>query len=1333
VQPLVLSPWIEERVELNKIDQAWTKRTFTAPAEWAGRRVWFDATMVQTHAKVLVDGEAAGEVWFPGGRVELTKHIRPGREQTLAVLITARPLEKESAVFMAPDRIIKNQASLKCKGLTGDVYLVSEPQADAVDGVQVVTSYRQKRIDFAVELSNPGTGKRRLVARIDERGREVKTVTSELVDAASTIRFGDGWRDPKLWDTDATGNMYTATVSLLDENGRVLDEYEPVRFGFREFWIEGRDFMLNGSPIHLRALHCGTASYGAPYSSLESSTRMMERMQEYGFNFFIMGNYNFSPGEVGYMDSLLDAADRTGVLCSFSLPHIKDFSMKLDQPEQRQRYEELTRWLVRRARNHPAVVLYAMNHNATGYYGDQNPLKIDGRYQPEASAEKLTYKSDSNRFKARVQASLAADIAKAIDPTRPVYHHQSGNLGDMHTVNIYLNWAPPQERDDWMGHWEAEGEKPVFFVEWGLPHISSWSSYRGPQFIWRCDAFQSVWDSEFAAAHIGEQAYEMTERKQQGLAYEEELWAQGKPFRWSSLNRYLHGTEECYLEISTRFAATNWRSHRTHGVSAMLPWDQGEMWRRVKPGETRSRDWQGQNLQQPGIVASVDPTGSQYIYGGSDPTEWEPSSLGRAFLRWNMPLCGYIGGDVGSFTEKGHNVLPGESVRKQLIVLNDTRRERRCEVTWSSDFGSGTKTVTVAPGGKEMVSIRLRAGKDSQPGQVPLSATFAFDEGTVQKDSFVFDVLPTPGEPSGERVALFDPEGDTAKLLRAVGVRYRSVDAQDSLDGVDVLVVGRRALARAGALPGLQRLREGLRVLVFEQDAETLRDRLGFRINLHGLRQLYPRTPDHPALAGLTADSLRDWRGEATMVPPYLTDLPEVEPHNPIWNWQGFDNTRVWRCGSRGAVASVLIEKPTKGNWTALVDGGFDMQYAPLLEGVFGKGRIIFCQMDVTGRTEGDPAGERLVSNLVAYLREAAAPAASPCLAVGDQRVASLAHSLGVRLGDSGSLLLVGPGADLVAVRSRVEQGANVLALGLGAADVAKLVPGASAEAVPGYSQLGNPSGKPFAGISNSDLHWRTKLDYTAVRPGGPVADIGSDALRVAKVGQGTVVLCQVAPWMLDDEAKPYLRTSKRRSLFLLGQLLRNLGAAMDSPLPELLATPSDPSTLPLVDGWLGLVDREDKGRDGKWFAPSFDDAAWQPIKVGATFESQRPELADYNGVFWYRLSFEVPAGLRNDDELTLHIGAIDDESMIWLNGDFLGEVNPKTNPENYWSFPRQYRLQAGQLKAGRNVVAVRVKDTYQSGGMMGRPRLFAPAIWLRSHYVQVPKSVDDPYRYYRW
>lgn len=1317
-QPLTLSPWIEERIKLANLDRAWTKRTFTVPADWSGRRVWFEATMVQTHAAVFVDNKKAGEIWFPGGRLDLSDFIRPGQEQTLAVLITARPLENDSEVFMAPDRIIKNKASVKLKGLTGDVYLVSEPVAEAVEGVQVITSYRESRIDFAVELRDPGQGQRRLMAQIRDGGRVVKTINSDLLAAGSELTFGDSWRDPKLWDTDATGNLYTVAISLLDERGRVLDELEPVTFGFREFWIEGRDFLLNGSPIHLRALYVGNANYPADSSSFAACRNTMERMQQYGFNFFIFGNYNFSPGEVGYMDGLLDAADQTGTLCSFSLPHIKDFSMKLDQPEQRARYEALTRWLVRRVRNHPAMVLYAMNHNATGYHGDQNPLKMDGIYQPE---------NYGKQTKSREQAVLAADIAKSIDPTRPVYHHQSGNLGDMHTVNIYLNWAPPQERDDWLGHWEAEGAKPMFFVEWGLPHISSWSSYRGPQFIWRCEAYQSLWDSEFAAPFIGERAYEMTEQKQKSLAHEENLWAKGEPFAWSNLNRYLHGTEECFIEINTRFADTNWRSHRAHGVSAMLPWDQGEFWRRVVPGKPRTLAWQDQNLQQPGIVAAIDNPGSQYIFDDGPESDYEPSSSGRSFLRWNMPLCAFIGGGEDGFTEKSHNLLPGDKVGKQFVVLNDTRRPRTCRVAWTSPFGMGSENIQVAPGLRALEPVKLRVPKDAKPGEYRLEATFTFDEGTVQTDAFAFHVLAPATPVETGRVALFDPAGDTAKLLRALDLRYRKVDAGDSLADTDLLVIGRGALTNAPALPGLAKLREGLRVLVFEQDADTLRDRLGFRVNIHGLRQVYPRIPGHPAFAGLTADNLHDWRGDATLVPPYLTDLPDVETGYAAWDWCGFRNTRVWRCGNRGALASVLIEKPCRGNWTALADGGFDLQYAPLLEGVFGQGRILFCQLDVTARSESDPAAEQLCRNLVAYLQTAPPPAYQPVAASG--QALSLAQELGVAVVADSSLLLLGPDSDLAQAKTKIEQGATALALGLNAEQIGQLAPGAKASQVSAYSTLADFSAPEFVGLSDAELHWRTKLDFAAIDATGP----GNAALRVATVGKGRVVLCQVAPWMLDAEAKPYLRTSLRRNLFLMSRLLTNLGARLDSPLPELITAPAKVSTVPLEDGWRGLVDKEDQGTKQEWFQPGFDDSVWGPIKTGATFESQLPELAEYDGVFWYRLRFTVPASVQSDPEITLHIGPVDDESTVWLNGALLGEVNPKTNPKDYWSFPREYRLKAGELLPGENVVAVRVVDTYRSGGMMGQPRLFVPAVWLRSHYVQVPQSVDDPYRYYRW
>lgn len=77
--------------------------------------------------------------------------------------------------------------------------------------------------------------------------------------------------------------------------------------------------------------------------------------------------------------------------------------------------------------------------------------------------------------------------------------------------------------------------------------------------------------------------------------------------------------------------------------------------------------------------------------------------------------------------------------------------------------------------------------------------------------------------------------------------------------------------------------------------------------------------------------------------------------------WNGFDLPRVWRRGNRNAVASVLIEKPSRGNWLPLVDCGFDLQYTPLLEHQEAGQRILFCQMDLSGRTENDPAAAALL------------------------------------------------------------------------------------------------------------------------------------------------------------------------------------------------------------------------------------------------------------------------------------------------------------------------------------------------------------------------------------
>ena len=104
----------------------------------------------------------------------------------------------------------------------------------------------------------------------------------------------------------------------------------------------------------------------------------------------------------------------------------------------------------------------------------------------------------------------------------------------------------------------------------------------------------------------------------------------------------------------------------------------------------------------------------------------------------------------------------------------------------------------------------------------------------------------------------------------------------------------------------------------------------------------------------------------------------------PAVKWCDIEVPRVWRCGNRGNVASVLIEKPARGDFLPILDGGYSLQYSPLMEYREGKGLVLFCQIDVTGRTEQDPAAETLVRNILEYVAAWKPPPRRQALYVGD-------------------------------------------------------------------------------------------------------------------------------------------------------------------------------------------------------------------------------------------------------------------------------------------------------------------------------------------------------------
>ncbi len=1135
-QSIVLSDWFEDHgVTPDFSARAWYRRDFTMPRETAGRRVTLTFTMLNTRAVVYVDGRRAAEVVFPGGEADITPFVKPGERQSLVLDVTAYPLDPETLSFNAPDRADRVANTVKFRGVTGDVYLDAAPRSARIADGTVECDGARGRATFVAECAGVATNAAyTLVARAGGRVFEGKELRP---DAEGRLAFTADWPDAPRWDVHTPQNLLTCALELRDAAGAVLDAAPPFRFGFRDIRAVGRDLRLNGTTIHLRALHNTSMNAGAARANRETCRALCRRLKAEGFNYVIAGNYNFSPGEVSYMDGLLEACDEEGLLVSFSLPHIRDFGMTLDRPDVQARYRERARWCIRRARNHPSVITYALNHNCTGYSGDMNPLRIDGKHA-------LAREGNGNR----AQARITAKIARALDGTRPIYHHESGNLDDFHTVNIYLNWSPVQERSDWLAHWSAEGVKPLFFVEWGMPHISSWSSYRGPLFIWTRNGYQSLWASEFAAALRGEAAYELDNPlARRALDNEERLWAKGEPMHWSSLNAPLRALTNNYIGVQSIFMADNWRSHRAWGISAMLPWDQEGLHARKTWTERENPDrWR--NLKRPGIVPDLLPAAS-WDTGAGEEGEFTRTVVGETLYRWNREDCAFIGGaDV--FTDKRHHARPGETVRKTLVILNDRRVAQ--EVAWSWRLctaggapvagAAGDGRVTVPPGGR--VDVPLACALPAAAGAYALKADFAFAGGARQSDAFTLETYaPAPTAKVANLVLHDAPAGLTTALFARLGIAATPWKDGAPLASDARLVVGRGALTKAffDAVV-LPHFRAGGRALIFEQDKETL-EAIGFRVQNYGLRNAFARYRV-PGL-DLTADMLRDWNGEATLLPPHLPNLAENETDYPRETWAGFRVPRVWRCGTRGSVASVLPEKPARGDWRALVDGAFDLQYAPLLDWVRRTGRVTFCQLDVTGRTVADPVADDLVNRLVARLADATAWPRWP-RALGQRAwMAALAYDVQIDQDlkrPGGGSYIVSSGAKKPAdFAERIAQGGRALLLGLTAEEIAQWSPVPLAAAPTNHCHASRIAKLPpeLNGLSNGDWAWHGALDFTAFTE--PAAD-GNEALRVVRHGKGVLVFWQTPPWLIDDEAKPYLRITKRRANALLGRLMGNLG-----------------------------------------------------------------------------------------------------------------------------------------------------------------------------------------------
>jgi hypothetical protein len=1162
--------------DVRTLRAAWYQRDFTVPADWTGRRIALAAEYVNSFAIVFVDGTKAGEIRFPAGEVDLTRVCKPGSKHALSLLVVALPLQGVLLSYSDTNAVHEVRGSVERRGLCGDVWLVSTPTGPRITDVQVDTSVRKGELQISAALVDLAADRRyqlRIQIREDE-GQVVRDLTSQAFQA-SELQNGRldvervVWLPKKLWDIHTPRNMHQVKVTLAEVNGPTLDTFDPVRFGFREFWIDGKHFYLNGARIFLSAVPLDNGQIGARTASYAGALDTMKRLKSFGINFVYTHNYGCQPGSHISFAEILRAADDIGMLVGFSQPHFGHYDWKMTNADRANGYARHAEFYVRAAQNHPSVVAYAMSHNATGYDQDMNPDLIDGISDPRRDGWSL------NNSKLALRAE---GIVKSLDPGRIVYHHSSGNLGSMHTSNFYINFAPIQEVSDWFEHWAAKGVKPMFPVEYGVPFSWDWTMYRGWYKGERNFGSAKVpWEfclAEWNAQFLGDRAYKISEREKQNLRFEAKQFKAGNLWhRWDYPHHVGSRDFDERAEIFARYITDNWRAFRTLGLSANSPWEHHIYWK-LKDGVKTGRrefntDWE--TLQKPGFSADYTQRQNWQFITDFEASDWVPTAPAQALMRNNRPLLAYIGGKQGAVTSKDHNFRPGECVHKQVIVINNSRESVACSCSWLVDLPKpvdGGAQRTIGIGDQARIPLQFPLPASLAPGVYRITAKVRFSTGEAQDDSFVINVLPMPAASSAPpKLALFDPTGDTAKLLKVLKVAFQAVDAKADLAEYDTLIIGRNALTPDGPGPDVLGVRDGLKVIVFEQSAATLERRFGFRIAEYGLREVFPRVPDHPLLAGLQAEHLHDWRGEATLLPPRL-EFTSRPRYGPTVRWCDIEVPRVWRCGCRGNVASVLIEKPARGDFLSIVDGGYALQYSPLLEYREGKGMILFCQMEVTGRTEDDPAGEMLVRNLLSYVSTWKRGPSRPVIYVGEpagkrhlQAAGFTVNAYAKELLTADAVVIIGPGGgkqlagDCSDIAEWIKAGGRLLAIGLDEASANALLPAkvrmkkVEHIAAP-FDAVGLRS--PLAGVAPADVHNRDPRLLDLVDDGATIFANGV----LAQSPGGNVVFCQIVPWHFDPTKAMNLKRTYRRSSCAVTRLAANLGAGGETRILARFRTP---------------------------------------------------------------------------------------------------------------------------------------------------------------------------------
>ncbi len=1146
--------------QAGKALSTWFKADVPVKAEDRGRVIVFSHENPEYDVLVRMNGKVVGEILRPGGALDLTDAVTFGATNRLEMFATRENVgvsEKETRYWGYQSNPYDEK--MKYSGRSCPRGRIEIRAAASLEDVYLKPCAEKRSVTIATEIRSLADRPVKLKAEfLDDDDKVVKTFSAEVRAKKGVSAFEQtfDWPDVKFWETSRPA-VYRVRVSLDDG----ADVYPEFVWGFRELVRKGREIWMNGHVQHFRG------NYGC-YLQLASTEDQclggIVLLKRLGFN-LLYGTHSFQ-SVPEHAQPFLDTAARQGMALFLGGPNINDmgFGFSRDQEALKQ-YARYANYVMRKYRNSPAIIAFNVGVNTYCPAVNMRP-------------ERLGQFKDTTQSAQRIDAACAA--CRAVHPNAFYFSHADGSTGEISSNNLYLNFTPLQEREEWLAQWSKNGILPWYAAEWGQPYRGSyWHMY--VNFIF----------TEWMSVYYGEEAYRTEPEK--CMQY---------TLKMGQANTSWHGAEVPEMKLwdyplFTKFVdLLNWRtlrSFRAYGMNGgLMNFNVGEAFGNPTGRHVPLMDYRSIPV----------PDGRP---------EWANPSY-DIFQRGNHDFLGFIGGGDGEHADRTHAYYVGEEIRKDAVLIWDGFGERTVHVEWKAQFGgdpnwqrnlegvAGRFSQTLKTGDIVKVPISFtvsqlppETGGNPWSGNLCLYVTDPDTHEFLASDKFQFEIYPEHWltkrrVDQNQRLPVFvwSPDGSVsnntaAAFLREMGVGFKPLTAAafTNLPARAALFVGQNMLdPQVWGLLNAERIAKGLRVVVMPQRAEVWQA-IGFACEDAQSRKLWPTA----AFGGANSASFDHWRGSPQ---GYGADFGHVMTAK---------GTRGPRGTHRHSICSLPLRIPETLGFEPLVVGEFDMNYAGLIRYFHGAGALTFCALDFAGRLRTDPGARDVARVMLDGVLNRGVPAHNRRVYADGELAERVLKDIRADFDplpaddaavETNSVVLVGRSKNLKWERVsalRENRACRFVILNEDALAEAAGLTLRPAEkfwhSYPEQRDLGREFGRhrTFTGLSRKHLRWRDAMETRRFAP--PAKDVKWDVLcdglfavpRRANDGQDEVLFIQLDPYLLTDRYAEKVRAdpkdwksscerntvslSEEHSREMISRILCNLGVRTGEALTKRLLT----------------------------------------------------------------------------------------------------------------------------------------------------------------------------------